>query len=87
MESVMNLVQQAIIASMNYSKEDGNQIFINVCPHVDLVDLYAYRGGYSKSKKRTFDVCIYTDGSLAPTVEEAKEMLKPIYDFINENPQ
>ena len=85
--SVMELVQKAIIDSMNYSREDGNQIFVYVSPHVNSVQLYAYHGRWNVFKERSFDVCIYTHGSLAPTIEEAKKILKPVYDFIKQNPQ
>ena len=40
--SVMELVQKAIIDSMNFSKENGSQIFIEVSPHVDAVQFYAF---------------------------------------------
>lgn len=85
--SVMGLVQKAIIDSMNFSKVGEKQIFIYVQPHVDGVGFYAYPGAWSTSEKRVFDFCIYTRGSLAPTVKECKKMLKPIYDYIKQNPQ
>lgn len=83
--SVMGLVQKAIIDSMNFSKRDGDQIFIEVSPHIDVVYFYAYQGGWELSKKREFDFHIYIRGNLSPSVKEAKEMLKPIYDFIKQN--
>lgn len=83
--SVKALVQKAIIDSMNFSKENGSQIFIEVYPHVEGVHLYAYQDGWEASKKRSFDIYIYTRGSLAPSVKDAKKMLKPVYDFIKEN--
>lgn len=83
--SVKALVQKAIIDSMNFSKRDGDQIFIEVSPHVDSVQLYGYKGRWDLTKKRSFDITIYTRGSLAPTVKEARKMLKPLYDFIKES--
>ena len=83
--SVMGLVQKAIIDSMNFSKENGSQIFIEVSPHVNSVQFYAYQDRWEFSKKREFDFHIYTRGSLSPTVKEAKKMLKPIYDFNKQN--
>lgn len=83
--SVKALVQKAIIDSMNFSKRDGDQIFIEVSPHVDSVQLYGYKGRWDLTKKRSFDITIYIRGSLAPTVKEARKMLKPLYDFIKES--
>lgn len=83
--SVMGLVQKAIIDSMNFSKENGSQIFIEVYPHVEGVHLYAYQDGWEASKKKSFDVNIYIRGSLAPSVKDAKKLLKPIYDFIKQH--
>lgn len=81
----MGLVQKAIIDSMNFSKRDGDQIFIEVSPHVDSVQFYAYQGGWNIAEERSFDITIYTRGSLAPSVKDAKKILKPIYDFIKQN--
>lgn len=83
--SVMGLVQKAIIDSMNFSKEKGSQIFISVSPHVDAVSFHAYKGAWEGGKEKVFDFTLYIRGSLAPTVKEAKKILKPIYDFIKEN--
>lgn len=83
--SVMGLVQKAIIDSMNFSKRDESQIFIEISPHVDAVQFYAYQGRWDISKERVFDFHIYARGNLSPTVKEAKKVLKPIYDFIKEN--
>lgn len=58
--SVMGLVQKAIIDSMNFSKENGSQIFIEVSPHVNSVQFYAYQDRWEFSKKREFDFHIYT---------------------------
>lgn len=81
----MGLVQKAIIDSMNFSKRDESQIFIEISPHVDAVQFYAYQGRWDISKERAFDFHLYTRGDLAPTVKEAKKMLKLIYDFIKAN--
>ena len=83
--SVMGLVQKAIIDSMNFPKRDESQIFIEISPHVDAVQFYAYQGRWDISKERVFDFHIYARGNLSPTVKEAKKVLKPIYDFIKEN--
>lgn len=83
--SVMGLVQKAIIDSMNFSKRDESQIFIEISPHVDAVQFYAYQCGWDISKERVFNCYIYTRGNLSPTVKEVKMMLKPIYDFIKGN--
>lgn len=76
---------KAIIDSMNFSKRDESQIFIEISPHVDAVQFYAYQGRWDISKERVFDFHIYARGNLSPTVKEAKKVLKPIYDFIKEN--
>lgn len=81
----MGLVQKAIIDSMNFSKVGEKQIFINVSPHVDLVNFRAYPGAWSVSEETVFDLHIYTRGSLSPTVKECKKILKPIYDYMKEN--
>lgn len=83
--SVKALVQKAIIDSMNFSKRDGDQIFIEVSPHVDSVQLYGYKGRWDHTKERAFDIYIYTRGDLAPSVKDAKKMLKPLYDFIKQH--
>lgn len=83
--SVMGLVQKAIIDSMNFSKRGESEIFIEVFPHVDGVHMYAYQNGWDASKKKSFDVNIYIRGSLAPSVKDAKKMLKPLYDFIKQH--
>lgn len=84
--SVMGLVQKAIIDSMNFSKWNGDQIFIEVSPHVDSVQLYGYKGRWDIAKERVFDIYIYTRGYLAPSsVKEARKMLKPLYDFIKQH--
>lgn len=81
----MDLVQKAIIDSMNFSKRDESQIFIEISPHVDGVQFYAYQGRWDDSKERAFDIRLYTRGSLAPTVKETKKIIKPLYDFIKQN--
>ena len=81
----MALVQKAIIDSMNFSKIGESQIFIEISPHVDLVQFYAYQGGWDISKERSFDICLYTRGYLRPNVKETEKILKPIYDFIKQN--
>lgn len=83
--SVKALVQKAIIDSINFSKRDGDQIFIEVSPHVDSVRLYGYKGRWDLTKKRSFDIYIYTRGNLAPSVKDARKMLKPLYDFIKQH--
>lgn len=83
--SVMELVQKAIIDSMNFSKRDESHIFIDVQPHVDSVQFYAFQGGWDIYKERAFDITIYTQGRLSPTVKECKKILKPLYDFIKKN--
>lgn len=81
-KSSKELVQKAIIDSMNFSKEKGDQVFIHVSPHVSMVSFRAYKGGWKEGKDPLFDFSIYLDGELAKHSEEVKEMLKPIYDFI-----
>lgn len=83
--SVMTLIQKAIIDSMNFSKENGKQIFINVSPHIDAVMFYAYPGAWDISAIKVFDIWIYTRGNVAPTVKECKKMLQPIYDYMKES--
>lgn len=80
--SVKRLVQKAIIDCMNYSKENGNHIFCSYSPHVNVVNFSAYKGGWAYGKEEFFVISIYLSGSLAPSVKEAKKILKPIYDFI-----
>lgn len=70
--SVMGLVQKAIIDSMNFSKRDESQIFIEISPHVDAVQFYAYQGRWDISKERVFDFHIYARGNLSPTVKRLK---------------
>ena len=82
--SVMDLVKKAIIDSINFSERDGSVIFVSTSPHVYKVNFNAYRGGWSPGKERFFYIDLYTRGDMAPTVEEAKNILKPIYDLINE---
>lgn len=81
----MALVQKAIIDSMNFSKSDDSQIFIDIFPHIDAVHFQAYQGGWDVLKEKSFDFYLYIRGDLSPNVKEAKKMLKPIYDFIKQN--
>ena len=59
-QTVMGLVQKAIIDSMNFSKRDGSIIFVNVYPHVNSVYFCAYKDGWIPEGECVFNINIYT---------------------------
>lgn len=83
--SVKGLVQKAMIDCTNFLGQNGDHIFCSYSPHVNAAYFSAYKGGWESGKSELFDICIYLSGSLAPSVKDAKKILKPIYDFIKES--
>lgn len=81
--SVKALVQKAIIDSMDFSKSDGSMIFVYIHPHVDSVSFDAHKIGWTTPA--SLRISIYLSDDLAPTAKETKEILKPLYKFMNEN--
>ncbi|MBP1614731.1 hypothetical protein [Bacteroides ihuae] len=86
-KNVRQLVEKAVMDSIEFSTRNKGQIFVQYSPHVDAVLFHAYKNGWSMDNPNAptdFNFTIYIKGNLKPTIREAKAALKSVYDFIKE---
>lgn len=82
-QEITSIVHSLMADCLRVSRHDGPLCFFDYAPHVEAVFFRLYSNGWKDYTDWDYSVAIYLDSS--KTAEEVKEMLKPIYIFVEAN--
>ena len=71
-----DLLQELILKVYRLNKTTKHHLFLNYSGHVDLIDVYYYKDGWTEEKNSTYFVPISLDRETAEA--EIKELLKKL---------